>query len=55
MNEILWDVTLPLIYNEAKWLLKALDDCTYTSCYGNKDKCKHTKKEENNNACSSVL
>ena len=28
MNEILWDVTLPLIYNEAKWLLKALDDYT---------------------------
>ena len=30
-------------------------DCTYTSCYGNKDKCKHTKKEENKNTCSSVL
>lgn len=28
MNEIHWDVTLPLIENEAEWLLKALDDYT---------------------------
>lgn len=28
MNDIYWDVTLPLIENEAEWLLKALDDYT---------------------------
>lgn len=28
MNERYWDVKLPMIQNEAEWLLKALDEYT---------------------------
>lgn len=28
MNDMLWDIKLPMIHNEAKWLLKALDEYT---------------------------